>query len=366
MPPSRTLKRTVAKLKTPALSNPNFENKQDIIFNDEILDHDGESCLLFDSGRDDQNRFLVFSNSQLMRFASQCRKFQMDGTFSLAPKCYNNGRANLSGQVYSIHARKGSMLIPCFYILMAKKTKQEYTRVFTAIQSLVTLNVENVMLDLEMGAIGSVAETFNATISLCYYHFQESIYSWVNEHGMKMKYLEDDSFRKLVHMHGALAFVPVNDVIQAWNDLCSYLSEHFEDDSQADDFNAYIEQSFIGRIQPDGSRRSPKYRIEYWNQYSNVLAENSRTNNGIEGWHNGLNHLGDCSHPNVYKFVSILQKDMLRSKLKIEEDAAGHVRAPRRITYVDFDARVKNIVAEYGASIKIEYLQRIAVMFHFM
>ena len=85
----------------------------------------------------------------------------------------------------------------------------------------------------------------------------------INEHGMKMKYLEDNSFRKLVHMHGALAFVPVNDVIQAWNDLCSYLSEHFEDDAQADDFNAYIEQSFIGRIQLDGSWRYPKYPIDH-------------------------------------------------------------------------------------------------------
>ena len=97
-----------------------------------------------------------------------------------------------------------------------------------------------------------------------------------------------------------------------------------------------------------------------------MLSENSRTNNGIEGWHNGLNHLGDCSHPNVYKFISILKKDMLKSKIKIEEDTAGHVRAPRRTTYVDFDVRVKNIVLEYDAAIKIEYLERIAVMFHFM
>ena len=48
-------------------------------------------------------------------------------------------------------------------------------------------------------------------------------------------------------------------------------SEHFEDDSQADDFNAYIEQSFIGRIQLDGSRRSPEYRIDHSSLFHNKL-----------------------------------------------------------------------------------------------
>lgn len=366
MPPERTIKRSVAKVRSPAHSNPNFDRKQDIVFNQETLDYRGSSCLIFDSGRDDVNRFLIFSNDQLMMFASRQKNFQMDGTFSFAPKCYNNGKDNLSGQVYSIHARKGILLVPCFYILMAKKTKVEYNRIFAAIQSLVELEVEKVMLDLELGAIASITESFpGACISLCYYHFQESLFSWVSENNMKSRYLNSQPFRNLVHLHGALAFVPATDVIDVWNQLCSFISTNFEDDVQVDDFNAYFEKSFVGRPQNNGQRRPPRYALEMWNQHENVLSQMSRTNNGVEGWHNGLNHLGDCAHPNLYRFIEIIKKDMDKSRLKIEENEAGHVPPPRRVTYVDFDVRVRNVVLDYSNECAMDFLENIATMFHF-
>ncbi|MES1905710.1 MAG: hypothetical protein MHPSP_002919 [Paramarteilia canceri] len=146
----------VGKIRKPASSNPNFITIQDIFFTETVLNFHDESVLLYDSGNNDPNRFLIFSNSQLQQFASNAKKFQMDGTFTIAPKCFNNGTTNNSGQMYSIQARREEILIPVLYILMYKRTFQEYERVFNAIINKTKLRVESVMLDFELGAIKAV------------------------------------------------------------------------------------------------------------------------------------------------------------------------------------------------------------------
>ena len=211
MPAERSLKRAVAKERQPIhRMNDNFLAVQDIIIPQEVSEYREDSCVIYDSGQADDKRLIVFSNSQLIEHARSAERFQMDGNFSKAPKCYNNGTTN-HGQLYSIHAERNGISVPIFYVLMKQRTQNEYTRLF---QFLITtgFNPRFIITDMEMAVINAVSAVFpDAAHTLCYYHLQESLYSWIKTNGMAPRYNDSNSsaFRKLVNKFSALAFVPV-------------------------------------------------------------------------------------------------------------------------------------------------------------
>ena len=131
MRPERSLRREVARQREPLHRiNPNFRTLQEIVFPDEVLDFRGESVLIHDTGSEDQYRMLIFSNEQLEAFSRTASIFQIDGTFSKAPKCYNDS-ANNHGQLYSIHALVNGISIPVYYALLKTKRQVDYSRLFT-------------------------------------------------------------------------------------------------------------------------------------------------------------------------------------------------------------------------------------------
>ena len=175
MPPSRTLVRAVAAERNLGRLNPNFLTRNAINFNGYDLSYrENETILCFDSGGEDENRLLLFSCTELIQFAQRCRSFAGDGTFSLAPKCYNNGTTNRTGQLYTLHAIYGGIQVPVVYALMARRTQAEYERLFVKIQDIIDgINIERFMMDMEKAARNAIVEIFqNPEISYCYYHFQ--------------------------------------------------------------------------------------------------------------------------------------------------------------------------------------------------
>ena len=142
----------VATIRNPVLSNPHFQTLRDINFNGcDLTFQEDQSILKLDTGADDPNRLLVFSTSTLVEYARTCNRFQMDGTFSLAPSIYNNGTTNRCGQVFSIHAaRQRGGQVPIFYALMARRTEREYVRLFEFVRTLIPAeNFKHVMLIME-------------------------------------------------------------------------------------------------------------------------------------------------------------------------------------------------------------------------
>ena len=376
MPAHRTLLKNIGAIRNPVGTNPNFQSLADVYFTEESLkyttpdeNNDGvieESILIYDSGAEDVNRLLIFSNQRLINLVQSNISYQMDGTFSKAPKIYNNGSTN-NGQFYTIQARINRKLVPIFYILMKIRTQQEYRRLLLKLVEMTGLNISNAMLDMELACLNALKSIFpRCTITLCYYHFQEAIYSWIKAHGMVNRYSNEDQFRKFLHMTACIAFIPQEDVLEAWNILENIAIEKFENDDDVANFLQYFEGSFIGRLRPDLTRSRPRYLIEYWNQYQNVVLLNPRTNNAIEGWHNSLNHLSSCDHPTLYKFLDMIKNDMDDSRTRIIQLNIGQDPAPRRKKYTDFDLLVYNIVSNYDNISKQEYLTNLSNAYRFM
>ena len=92
----------------------------------------------------------------------------------------------------------------------------------------------------------AISEIFlYCTQTLCYYHFQESLHSWICSNGLKTRYLEDARARKFLHKFGCLAFLQIGKVLDGWRLLNEELIE-FEEDDDIENFVSYFSGSFIG------------------------------------------------------------------------------------------------------------------------
>ena len=351
MPLQRSLARHVAKLKQPVHEiNPNNFNAVDqIVLPDEELEivldpsQQPQSILLFDSGPEDPNRLLIFSNNVLIEIAQSATSFQMDGTFSKCPKVYNDGRHN-NGQLLTIAARIRGFTLPVFYCLMKQRTSAAYVEVFQAILQRVNLAPLSFMTDLELAMSRAISEIFpNCEHTLCYYHFQESLYSWICSNGLKTRYLNDVRARKFLHKFGCLAFLPMEKVLDGWRLLNEELLE-FEEDDEIESFVNYFSGSFIGRMGENNRRMRPRHDPMKWNQYQRTMNLEPRTNNALEGWHNSLNHLNYADHPNMFRLLKIIKEDMHRTRVYFAQNNPR----PKKRTYRDLDVSIKNLCQMLG------------------
>lgn len=74
-----------------------------------------------------------------------------------------------------------------------------------------------IIFDFEIGFITAFNEVFPGVIEQgCYFHFRKCIWQHVQEVGLKERYSENINLSMPVKMFAALAFLPVEDVIYAY------------------------------------------------------------------------------------------------------------------------------------------------------
>lgn len=130
----------------------------------------GEDFLLHDSGRDDRNRFLIFGTNRWTDLLRESTHLFMDGTFKVVPEIFF--------QLYTIHCRIQTSLLPCLYVLLPNKTQETYTRLF---QVLRTMQPDfaplTITMDFEKAAINAANTVFpNVQIQGCFFHLAQAIY----------------------------------------------------------------------------------------------------------------------------------------------------------------------------------------------
>jgi len=81
------------------------------------------------------------------------------------------------------------------------------------------------------------------------FHFGQCIWRKIQDVGLKTKYQEDKSFHLNVKKLLALSFVPVVDVVKAYEIICNDFSD---DDNAIDDFLGYFEKTWIGQPKQRG------------------------------------------------------------------------------------------------------------------
>jgi hypothetical protein len=313
----------------------------------------GDDFLLYDSGPG-QNRTLIFSTRRNLDLMSQCPHWYCDGTFKTTPPLFS--------QIYTIHGVKFNNVIPTVFVLMSERSTNSYVRVLTEINNLrANLRPLSIMTDFEHAALLAFRRVYpDAEQRGCFFHMSQCIWRRLQQiEGLQDKYTIDPEFALSIRQLAALAFVPVVDIVKAFDDLLD--STFFQENEElVRDLVNYFEDTWIGRPTRRGRRSEPAFSHSLWNCYDAVLHDLPKTNNAIEGWHRSFSELLGAHHPSIWKFIEGLQKEQSMNELTIEQYISGHQPPPVRRVYRDTAARIKAIVAEYVDRPLLDYLRGIA------
>lgn len=348
LPPVRHVRRAIRRYKQAAsVPHPIPSNLTGMVIPSEYkMTADGEDFLLYDSGLSDQ-RMLVFSTAKNIRLLENSTDWFGDGTFKVVPELFY--------QLYTIHCLTSKRIIPCVYALLPNKQRATYQDL---LQQLLTinpmLNPQSFLIDYEQAARSAIEEVFpNVTVKGCFFHLSQNIYRKVQSEGLQGKYQTDVNFALKIRMLPALAFIPSDEVVDAFETLQNTMPP------EADPITDYFEDTYIGRTRRR-NRRAPRFPVSMWNMYDRVVEDLPRTNNSLEGWHNHMQANITSFHPNIWKFLEVLKREQALTSVTINQVLAGHPAPPTRKRYQDLTGRIANIVQDYENRHVLDFLRGIA------
>ena len=309
----------------------------------------GEKFLRFDSGIGDPKRILIFSTDEGLQSLKNCKQWAADGTFKSCPSIFY--------QLYILHVQIGYFSAPRLFALLSDKSHASYEKLFNEVRNLVNNDgPENVTFDFEKAAHNSFLQTFpNTRLSFCLFHLGQNVYKHIIKEGFKVRYHDDDSFSLKIRCFVALAFLPIDDVVDGFEELA-------DDDDIPQSLVSYFENTYIGPIRGRGSskrRLEPTFLIASWNVFHQCLHGRPRTNNNLEGFHYALNQSFTC-HPTIWKLINVLKREEGLANAKLQKLQQGE-QVVQRKKYANRNKHVLNLIENYDCANKLQYLKNIAL-----
>ncbi|XP_068227979.1 uncharacterized protein [Palaemon carinicauda] len=214
------------------------------------------------------------------------------------------------------------------------------------------------MLDFEKAAMNSVKRHFpHSQISGCLFHFGQCMWRIIQAQGLASWYTESPKNAMLIKSLQVLAFVPLQDVSDTFEQFVSSLEK--ETDNIMGDFLTYFEATWIGNARR-GRRRLPVFPQELWNVHERVLQNLPRTNNSIEGCHRAFDLQVAITYPTQCRFADRLRKEQASNKLIIDQANAGIALPPMKKKYENINQQQKDLVEKYDITPVLRFLRSIA------
>lgn len=113
--------------------------------------------------------------------------------------------------------------MPLLHALLHNKQLATYVRLFTVIRDQLALigqqlHMHHMILDFEFVAHEAAQEVFQLSPTGCLFHFGQSLIQWLNNHGLKMAYQNDDlQLRPWICCVKAMSLLPPDLVIFYWD-----------------------------------------------------------------------------------------------------------------------------------------------------
>ena len=172
--------------------------------------HNGDNVLGYDSGVDDPDRFFVLCTPKNLKLLKENKHWCADGTFKVAP--------NLFYQVHVIHIIREGRVYPMFYALLQNKSQETYKRLLDVLLYLEPgIRPDTILCDFEKAFHNAVSEVFSgACIVGCLFHLGQSVWRKIGSLNLTSLYLHNESMRLFCKMLVALAFIPIDDVVEVF------------------------------------------------------------------------------------------------------------------------------------------------------
>jgi hypothetical protein len=157
------------------------------------------------------------------------------------------------------------------------------------------LRPATVTLDFEKAAINVFHESFpDAAVNGCFYHLSQSVYRKVQTSALQERYAWDEAFSLAVRLLPALAFVPPEHAVDAFERVQENLP------AEAEPISDYFEDTYIVPLRRANQRGKPQFDTELWNVFSRVDADLARTNNAVEGFNRRLKASVSCAQSQTF------------------------------------------------------------------
>ena len=246
---------------------------------------------------------------------------------------------------------------------MPSKTETVYEQFFTTVCKAVRNNNGNdpdgFLVDFKTAAINVIRHVLSQTdISGCFFHLSSNSWKHIQRAGLQECYINNPQFGLQLRMIAALVFVPPQDVVNSFDELCVVIRNHYDGD--VDEVLDYFEDTYIGRFPRNAPQRPPFFPIELWNMFNRTAEELPRTNNSIEAWHNSFQANVSSTHPTFRKFLDVLLREECIVRVRMLQNQAGHAPEPQRRRYADCNARILRTVDNYPNRQVMNYLRHIA------
>ena len=161
-----------------------------------------------------------------------------------------------------------------------------------------TFESESFLSGFEMALLNSIKQLLPSIETKgCLFHLNQNCYRKISELGFWKKYNTNSDFQVSIKSFPALAFLPVEQVVPAFERLSA-------NTKVPPAFTSYIGRSLRSREVP------PKYSIDFWNARNRVLQDLPKANNGCEGFHSALASSITTTHPNVWKLLQSMRTEM--------------------------------------------------------
>ena len=303
-------------IKFPTVHDLTFDLPEQYCWTDQ---KDPEWFLLKDTGKDDPQRIIAFSTKRMISLLAKTKRIPGDGTFASVPK-------NSFFQLYSLHAQiSKDTMAPAVFFLLPNKKMVTYKRAFTIVKVAleeeqatwspndIDVSEKDFLLDFEQGAIKALMKVFpNCKISLCYFHFCQSLKRAVQRSPFNQLIKENEDAKNLILMLRALPMIPTEHVVSTFELMCDL------EWGELLPIKDYFEHTYIGKWsrkkgpggRPIHYRKEPLFPPKLWNQFEQSRRGESRTTNSVEGWHRGLRAAIGHDHPTMWRLMSQFQSEV--------------------------------------------------------
>jgi hypothetical protein len=276
-------------------------------------------------------------------------------------------------QLYTIHAKVDGQIMPLAFGLLSKKSRRAYDHFFEGIrdaaeQRNLELNLLTFRSDFERAAMDSAFVTYDLTsVEGCFFHFAQA--NWRKVQGLKLQtlYATDHEFSMNIRMLTALAFVPVDDVQAAFEEIALIMPD------EAEEYVDYFRRTWVG-YQDYAPRMTPEGRLvvargewhtatfppRIWNVYDRVINDEPRTPNHLEGWHRRFEVIVGKAHPNIFEFLERVQDEQAHIEYMMDQLEVGNEPSQSRLRVKSMNKRVKRVTMDYANRPLDNYLRSLA------
>ena len=180
-----------------------------------------KEVLLYDSGIEDLERFLLFGDQELIAGLSRADIWLADGTFKVMPYIFF--------QLYTIHFHFREGRNPAaIYALLCNKNRNTYRRMLDAVRQTVPgAEPKQILLDFEIAAMNEFCNAYpNTEIKGCFFYLSQRVYRKAHELGMKAEMESNQELVTLILCLPALALVLIDSVEESFDSLAGAMPEH--------------------------------------------------------------------------------------------------------------------------------------------